>query len=405
MKPSLAAFGIGRFDDFVKRFFTGIGRARLKTLAELMKGILRGRRLQVVNAARSSGSPGSSPMQVWVRSKRFYRLLESEEWSLDDAAEDYRAYAAQNIDDEELIVVDLGDVQKPASRKMPYLEYVRDGSKDEIGRGYWLFESCVVKSRRDILPLHNFLYSLGDPDTPSENQVIQRGLQTILDSTDGKGLLVMDSGFDRGELFRWMDERKARYLVRLRGDRHLDDRAGDDLGIAQDFAATMTLDHVVKIESPRTGKERLLPFGFHPVRLPGEKRPLSLVVVSPPDDDEPFLLLLTTIDVTNRHQAERVIRNYFLRWAVETLTEFVKQETGLEDFRVRSFTAIRRLVWIGYFISAWLHFLLERGESYVRKIIDRAGCVPTRPEPNFLYYRLLWGLRAIALLTDATHGG
>lgn len=405
MKPSLAAFGIGRFDNFVKRFFSGAGRRRLKTLVELMKGILQGRRLQVVNAARSSGGTSSSPMQIWARAKRFYRLLESQEWSLDEAAEQYRAYAAQNIDSEELIVVDLGDVQKPASKKMPYLEYVHDGSEDEIGRGYWLFESCVVRSRRDILPLHNFLYSLADPDTPSENLVIQRGLQSILDATNGNGLFVMDRGFDRNELYRWMDERNAKYLVRLRGDRKFEDRSGEDLGIAQDFAATMPLPHVIKIESQRTGKERLLPFGFQAVKLPGEKRPLSLVALSAPDEDEPFLLLLTTVEITNHFQAEKVIRSYFLRWAVETLTQFVKQETGLEDFRVRDFDAIRRLVWIGYFISAWLQLLIERGEKYVRSIIERAGCVPTRAEPDFLYYRLVWGLRAIALAAASRETG
>lgn len=405
MKPSLATFGIGRFDDFVKRFFAGAGRRRLKTLVQLMKGILQGRRLQVVNAARSSGNSYGSLMQIWVRAKRFYRVLKSQEWSLDAAAEQYRAYAARDIDSEELIVVDLGDVQKPASKKMPYLEYVRDGSKDEVGRGYWLFESCVVRNRRDILPLHNFLYSLADPDTPSENQVIQRGLQTILDATGGDGLLVMDRGFDRNELYRWMDERNAKYLVRLRGDRKLEDRSGDDLGIAQDFAATMPLPHVIKIKSQRTGKERLLPFGFQAVKLPGEKRPLSLVALSAPDEDEPFLLLLTTLEITNHFQAEKVIRSYFLRWAVETLTQFVKQETGLEDFRVRNFDAIRRLVWIGYFISAWLQLLIERGEKYVHAIIQKAGCVPTRPEPDFLYYRLVWGLRAIALAGAARETG
>lgn len=405
MKPSLAAFGIGSLDNFVKRFFEGMGRQRLKTLVELMRGVLQGKKLQVVNAARTSCRSGAAPMEIWGRSKRFYRLLESAEWSLEDGAEQYRAYAAQKIDPEELIVVDLGDVQKPASKKMPFLEYVHDGSEDEIGRGYWLFESCLVKSRRDILPLHNFLYSLGDPDTPSENLVIQRGLQTILDSTQGNGLFVMDRGFDRKELYRWMDERNARYLVRLRGDRKLEDRSGEDLGIAQDFAATMPLPHVIKLESQRTGKERLLPFGFQAVRLPGEKRPLSLIALSAPDEDEPFLLLLTTVEVTNHFQAEKVIRNYFLRWAVETLTQFVKQETGLEDFRVRNFDAIRRLIWIGYFISAWLQLLLERGEKYVRAIVERAGCVPTRPEPDFLYYRLVWGLRAIALASAARGSG
>lgn len=405
MKPSLAAFGIGSLDNFVKRFFEGMGRQRLTTLVELMKGVLQGRKLQVVNAARSSCGHAASPMKIWGRSKCFYRLLESEEWSLEDGAAQYRAYAAERIDPEELIVVDLGDVQKPASKKMPFLEYVHDGSEDEIGRGYWLFESCLVKSRRDILPLHNFLYSLGDPDTPSENLVIERGLQTILDSTKGNGLFVMDCGFDRNELYRWMDERNARYLVRLRGDRKLEDRSGEDLGIAHDFAATMPLPHVIKLESQRTGKERLLPFGFQAVRLPGEKRPLSLIALSAPDEDEPFLLLLTTVDVTNHFQAEKVIRNYFLRWAVETLTQFVKQETGMEDFRVRNFDSIRRLIWIGYFISSWLQLLLERGEKYVRAIIERAGCVPTRPEPDFLYYRLIWGLRAIALATKAMQSG
>ena len=46
--------------------------------------------------------------------------------------------AAPNIKEDTLLIIDPTDIIKPYARKMEYLAQVRDGSKKEIGDGYWV---------------------------------------------------------------------------------------------------------------------------------------------------------------------------------------------------------------------------------------------------------------------------
>lgn len=346
MKPSLYGFSIGGFRNFAKGFFCDLGERRQRVLAELAEGVWKKGTLQVVGAARASEGSGASSSQVWAASKCSYRHLSSRKWDMDKPARRYREYASKGIHSDDLIVVDLGDIQKPSSKKMAFVTYVRDGSKDEVGRGYWLFESCVVRGRHDILPLENFLYSLDAPGTRSENTVILEALGRILDSTKGQGVFVADRGFDREEFFNWLDAKNARYVFRLRGDRSLRDPWGKPLGSASDFAATMPLAQRMRVTNPRTGKKRWLSFAFQEVRRPGCKRPLWLVVAVDSVDEERFLLLAVSVPVLTKAAAERVIRWYFLRWTVEEYHKALKTGTGVEKAQLTTYARIHSLVGI-----------------------------------------------------------
>ena len=84
--------------------------------------------------------------------------------------EQIAAHAAARVREDTLIVVDPTDVLKPHAEKMPYLATIRDGSRGELGPGYWgcLAVACGPTSRR-VIPLHQCLWSAAAPDFASEN--------------------------------------------------------------------------------------------------------------------------------------------------------------------------------------------------------------------------------------------
>ena len=56
--------------------------------------------------------------------------------------------AAPRVGTETLLVVDLTDVRKPYAREMEYLAQVRDGSRGELGDGYWCCPSDRGRARQ-----------------------------------------------------------------------------------------------------------------------------------------------------------------------------------------------------------------------------------------------------------------
>ena len=105
---------------------------------------------------------------------------------------------------------------------MEYLATVRDGSAHDLGQGYWTLH--VVGAELDsnkLVPLYQRLWSCEAPDFVSENEEILRAVDAVMAHVGHRGIFVCDRGGDRINLFGPLLDRKARFLVRLVGKRHL----------------------------------------------------------------------------------------------------------------------------------------------------------------------------------------
>jgi len=65
------------------------------------------------------------------------------------------------------------------------------------------------------------------------------------------------------------------------------------------------------------------------------------------------MLLITNRSVTNVHEAKEIYRAYILRFKIEVVFRFLKQNLGWESFQVRDFNSIRNLLSLAFFLVGY----------------------------------------------------
>ena len=304
--------------------------------------------------------------------------------------------AAKRIGKETLLVVDPTDISKRYARKMEYLARVRDGSDGGIRDGYWCCQ--VVAARRhsaEVLPLYQELYSQEAPDFESENEEILKAIEKVSSRTGGQGTWVMDRGGDRREIIAPLLRWKCRFLIRLRGDRHLVVRGSPKR--VEEVAAHCRLPYrETVIKETKEGEEVYhLDFGACRVRFPGFEHRLFLVVVEGLGSKP--LMLLTTMPVKkSRKGVWTVVESYLTRWRVEETIRFIKQSYQLEDIRLLTYERLRNMATLvmttTYFACVYLEksIKLKILVQHIHRAAKRIYGIP-----EFRFYALADGIRQI----------
>jgi len=304
------------------------------------------------------------------------------------------AHAAKRVAADTLIVVDPTDIRKPYATAMPHLATVRDGSTGELVSGYWacVALACEVEQRR-VLPLMQQLWSAQAPDFQSENTQLLGIIDTVAAATNKRGVYVLDRGGDRMRLYQPLLARGLRFIIRLRGDRHLVlrgcSRRADDLarGVRMRYAETV-------VREAAGGEKKVhLEYGFRRVRLPGQREVELTLVVVKGFGREPLLLLTNLRVKSTRRSVWWILRGYLSRWLVEETIRFIKQSYRLEDLRVLDYERLRNLAALvmaaAYFAAVWLGESLKLAvlASRVSRLAKRFFGVP-----EFHYYALADGI-------------
>lgn len=303
------------------------------------------------------------------------------------------AAAARRVRADTLIVVDPTDVRKPYAQAMPHLARVRDGSTGELVNGYG---ACVALAcepeRRRVLPLMQELWSAEAPDFRSENTQLLEIIDVMAAATERRGVYVLDRGGDRMKLYEPLLARRLRFLIRLRGDRHLVVRGRARR--AEEVARGVRMRYAETVVREQAGGEKIhLEYGFRRVRLPGRRDAELTLVVVKGFGQEPLLLLTNVAVKATRRSVWGIVRGYLTRWLVEETIRFIKQSYRLEDLRVLDYERLRNLAALvmaaAYFAAVWL------GESLKLAVLaSRVSRVAKRffGVPEFHYYALADGI-------------
>ena len=157
----------------------------------------------------------------------------------------------------------------------------------------------------------------------------------------GRGIWVMDRGFDRGKLFKELLALKQRFVVRLRGKRRLKWRRG----VALASGVRVPMRFSAEVTKVKNGCERRkkIEFGRIAVRLPFSNEQLWLVKVRFDGATQPILLLTNVAIEGMLASVLWVVKAYLSRWRVEEVIRHVKQSYNLEGIRVRSYSALRNM--------------------------------------------------------------
>ncbi len=375
-----------RLEAFLKPILVGADKVRRRFLRQAVTGILASGSLVATEMARRVHDRTTA---LDYTAKRLGRELVAETWHLQTLQRQYLDAVASWIGPETPIAGDLTDLVKPRGRHFQYLALVRDADQDRFRPGYWCLETYAAGGEEPRLLLLE-PFSVEDPTTPSQNLVILAALGRLRETFAGRGLYLFDHGFDGAETLNALLDNGMQFLVRLRGDRHLVLDGGVHLA-ARDIAERLPASNARW--RPACCRIDAHWIGYVPVRLPGRSEPLTLVVALFPGPDGGMMMLLTNRPVVSAADAEHTLRLYDRRWKAEEAVRVLKQEVGLEGFRIRSLEAIRRLVFMALLAMALLVRLGEKTLSLAEYVIRRGQ--PLRRARGMILYRLARGMRRV----------
>lgn len=380
-----------KLDRFLQPILQRSDKPRCKFVRQTLWGILASGSLLVTEIARQIHQKSTA---LDYTAKRLCRELKMPTWGIHPMQELYLNTVSSLIRPDTIIPIDLSDLSKPRGRHFQYLAWVRDGDTGQIHPGYWCMEAYAVTGS-DTTPLILEPFSVEDPETPGQNLVILDALSRLKDAFGHHGIYTFDRGFDGGEILNHLLDKKMRFILRLRGDRHLL-LENNMHAVAVDIAERMRHFKESLRWRPRTRRFQRHLIGYQAVRLPGRAEPLYLVVSLIPGSDGPPMMLLTNLQVNRFGDAERVLQGYGKRWKAEEGIRLLKQEVALEGFRIRSLQAIRRLVFLAMLAIAFLVLLSLRTLSFAERLV-RLG-KPLRRARGVIYYRLIRGVRKLLTL-------
>ena len=208
-----------------------------------------------------------------------------------------------------------------------------------------------------MVPLHLRMWSSEAPDFISENHQISEVIRTISESSEKRGIFVIDRGGDRHKLIHPHLNQGNRFIIRLVGNRNL--QFGKQAFLAENIAAgceTRHVEHIVK-ETREGTKTYRLEFGARSVKMPGRSEKLALAVVHG-FGEKPLMLLTNCCVIQRRKSLWRIVEGYLYRWLIEETIRFAKQSYNLEDIRVLDWDRLKNMKGILrltlYFISVHL---------------------------------------------------
>jgi len=354
----------------VARPFTD--RRRRDFVEDMVAGITIAGHIHLSKVARAV-SDGDTRIHHGVE-KKFSKHLGSEHWDMSPITDELVSRSARMVTDDTLIAADLTDLGKPYARKLEGLGRVHDGSDPDkrIIRGYMVFEAYVRVGKWQMFPLVLEPLKTYSGAPTSENTEISAHVLRIHEATEGKGTWVLDRGFDRDELMLLWLKRSLAFVIRQRGDRHVLLTDGRKLSVKD---AAMELQ-------PAAWPRRWPKAGYtanRQVYLPETPEQALLLVVHWrwPNSSEPLLLLASPAARRCNRTGKWFVKAYGKRWGVEDATWGIKQRLNLEGFLVRSWCAIRRLLWLVAWVFFWLNLWgEERYERLLKALLHHPWRLP-----------------------------
>jgi hypothetical protein len=365
---------------WVSPYTADLDTARQRFAAEAVHGMVATGSTVLSEMARGIYSNG---IHVDYVTKRFSRNLAEETWDPATLQDQLLQTHAQFVRDDTPIYIDLSEIAKPHAKKMAKLCKVRDASDREkrTTTGYWLFEAYAEPKHGVLVPLVFVIFSTRERKFISQNKVILGYLDALHKALQGRGIFIMDRGFDGRRYLDALLEMKQRFILRLR----------DSRGLVCEDGMTRRVGHLaLRIVHPEDGWETARSTA---VRLPKDEHEL-LFVASPKrvNDPRPVKLLawLGDGDVDRERWTRRCQQLYRRRWKAEDAIRFLKMELGLEQVRVMSWRGLQHMMALVALAMTIIALAASEPREWVAEVI-RSGRA-RRARAEFLYYRIRRGI-------------
>lgn len=363
------------FQKFISHLTEKLSKPKTKFIKDLLCGILFASNLILTNIA----SKVPHPSRITAIAKRFRRQLADGQPFIKPLWFNYLAIASRRLDIDSLFPIDLTDLAKPYAKKMENIALVRDGDKGTLVTGYWCMEAYALDKDGILWPLLIWPYSLEAEGVLSENEQVLKAL-SLLDEYfgEGFGIYIFDRGFDRWNIIEPFLALKRHFIIRQRGDRTV---------VVNNGVHIILRDLVEHLFADNPGQWLV----YKKVYLPNTNKPLYVVAYHTKGYDEP-VILRTFMVVENSEQALQIRNRYARRWVgCESSVEFLKNQIGIERFKVRRYQSMQQLVFLAAIAMGFLSYLLSRCRR-IRRIVDD-GLRYCRQPKSLWFYRVIIALR------------
>jgi hypothetical protein len=224
-----------------------------------------------------------------------------------------------------VIAYDLTDINKSFAKKIENLDKCFDGSRRERSKGFFAHGVGCGK----------FLWRLRVHDNTRKflNQVRKEILHHLIGITAGlKVIFALDRGNDDKKLFEDLDDKKVRFIIRLKKNR---------------VVILKETGEIKKVEELPEGRyDVLIAESNTEQRKKPKYREYELVIYKKKKSKKhPIRLLISKyLDPDKKFSNKKITNLYLQRWGVENSFKQIKTNMNLESIRVLSFKKFQNLV-------------------------------------------------------------
>jgi len=357
-----------------------------RCLKDMVTGILKSRSVFVNQIAASL----REPLKLKDVAKRLSAQYLKEDYA-DKVLEGHLETVAPGVSKDDFIVMDGTDISKKHAKYMEGPGFVKNGDTGEIGLGYNVLNINAVNVHKEISPLLGRAYSY-EMGALSSNNEIKEAVRKVKGHIGDKGCWVFDRGADNGILKDFFIGECPRAIIRLKKSTKVD-HGGEKVEV-RELAKKVDLStgqKVIRIKKDRPVTE-VYDIGAVPIEYRIGQRPPSVAGGHQKQAARRALLPAGEERSVHRRGGREMgaFKGYGLRWKIEEYHRHVKQEYGLEDIQIRTFTGLQSMLAVltaaMYMIyrkirSMHIDLLLDAGYNYLNKNVPRELV-------NFIYYKI-----------------
>ena len=290
-----------------------------------------------------------------------------------------------------IVIVDPTDYAKRSrrgkkGRQMQYTTKVRLSKRKKgqpartlLSPGYVDIWAGVLLSGRHVLPLSRKLCSSTHPKFLSQNLLEEAVIWQALTALAWHAILIADRGFRRKALLVKLLVRQVEFVIRMADNIHVL-HCGTWRNVLETARGLPSLGQVTwKEGTPHAIPGQAVVFRAQLREAPEEDDPsqpnpeVNLIVIFPAIARYDPLILATTLPVDTLWHVRAASKLYERRWAIETTFENMKRQLHLDEFMVRNWTAIERLLWAGAMAYSLLVLLRlqtsEEGQRFLNEVL------------------------------------
>lgn len=227
---------------------------------------------------------------------------------------------------------------------------VYDSRINTITDGFPLLISTGITKEKHYSPICYLRYSDKDLEVFSENQIKEKFIQELINLFKNQvktPVFIADSGFLRKHIIWLLLEQNIQFLIK-------------------------TSKRVVILKSGKRALTNQLKTGIYPdIRFEtrGWESIKCNLIVGPFDRDKgdrrTFLTNLSLQD----YSKNTLLKLYQQRWFVEESIKELKQQFGLEGFRIRSWQGSERFLTLLFFAVTLTHLSLKKHNSWIQYVL------------------------------------